>query len=112
MFQLRQDPDYWHVDDVSVYNGTAEMLINGGFETGTLAPWVRTTPNGPCGGAPGAVCTLSPHSGTHDLCDGSNGCSDAVSQSFMAIAGQSYNVTFWMKSGVATPTIKANVTLF
>ena len=111
-FQLRQDPDYWFVDDVSVYNGTAEMLINGGFESGTLSPWVRTIPNGPCAGAPGTVCSSSPHSGTRALCDGSNGCADAISQSFMATAGQTFNVTFWMRSGKAAPVIKANVTLF
>jgi hypothetical protein len=88
------------------------MLINGGFESGTLSPWVRTTPDGPCAGVAGAVCTSLPHTGTHDLCDGSNGCEDAISQSFIATAGQIYNVTFWMKSGVATPVVKANVTLF
>ena len=95
-----------------MYNGTAEMLVNGGFETGSLSPWVRTTPNGNCAGAPGTVCTAGAHSGVRGLCDGSNGCLDAISQSFMAVAGQNYNVTFWMRSGVASPTIKANVTLF
>ncbi|CAF5035449.1 unnamed protein product, partial [Rotaria magnacalcarata] len=28
------------------------MLSNTGFETGNLSPWIRTTPNGACGGAP------------------------------------------------------------
>ena len=49
-FELRHDPNYWHLDDVSVDNGTAEMLINGGFESGSLSPWIRTTPNGVCPG--------------------------------------------------------------
>ena len=29
------------------------MLTNGGFETGSLSPWIVTTPNGGCGGTPG-----------------------------------------------------------
>ncbi|CAF3735017.1 unnamed protein product [Rotaria sp. Silwood1] len=110
-FELRQDPDYWYLDDVSVDNGTSEMLINGNFESGALSPWVRMTPNGPCSGAPGTICNWRAHSGTYDLCDGSNGCADLISQSFMATIGQAYNITFWMKSGSPGSVISANVTL-
>ena len=87
------------------------MLTNGGFESGSLSPWVRTTPNGACPGVMAFVCNPSPHSGAFALCDGSNGCADLISQSFVATAGQPYNITFWMKSGSAGTVITANITL-
>ena len=39
-FELRHDPGYWFLDAVSVLRErTDEMLVNGGFETGSLSPW-------------------------------------------------------------------------
>jgi hypothetical protein len=87
------------------------MLINGGFETGSLSPWVRTTPNGVCVGNPGQVSTMSPHSGSYVLLDGSNGCADQIGQQFTATAGQVYVVSFWLKSGATGSGISATVTL-
>lgn len=110
-FQLRHDPSYWYLDDVSVYGGATQMLSNGGFETGSLSPWVRTTPNGNCAGAPGQVSSSTPHSGTYGLRDGSNGCADQISQQFTATAGQIYIVSFWLKSGGTGSGISALVTL-
>jgi hypothetical protein len=110
-FQFRHDPDYWFLDDVSVYDGGSQMLTNGGFETGSLSPWIRTTPNGPCSGSPGQVGNISPHTGTYGLDDGSNGCADQISQQFTATAGQVYAVSFWLKSGAVGSTVSVNVTL-
>ena len=107
-FQLRNDPDYWYLDDVSVYAGATQMLTNGGFETGSLSPWILT---GSCGGSPGQVSSASPHTGTYDYRDGSNGCADQVSQQFTATAGQLYIVSFWLKSGSTGSVITATVTL-
>ena len=87
------------------------MLTNGGFETGSLSPWIRTTPNGVCGGVPGSVGSMSPHSGIYNFQDGSNGCADQVSQQFTATAGQVYIVSFWLKSGATGSVISAMVTL-
>jgi hypothetical protein len=37
------------MDDVSVSNGTAEMLLNGDFESGFFSPgWTKSMPNGNC----------------------------------------------------------------
>ncbi|CAF3539088.1 unnamed protein product [Rotaria sp. Silwood1] len=112
-FELRHDPDYWFLDDVSVYAGAVQMLSNTGFETGSLSPWVRTTPYGSCSGSAGQICSgsYSPHSGNDHLCDGSNGCADRISQQFMATAGEVYVVSFWLKSGSTGSTISAKVTL-
>jgi hypothetical protein len=84
------------------------MLTNGGFETGSLSPWIVT---GSCGGYSGVVSSLSPLAGTYDYRDGSIGCSDQVSQQFTATAGQLYIVSFWLKSGSTGSTITATVTL-
>ncbi|CAF2956493.1 unnamed protein product [Rotaria sp. Silwood2] len=76
-FELRHDPDLWFLDDVSVYAGAVQMLSNTGFETGSLSPWVRTTPYGSCWGTAGHSCSsYSSHSGNYEICDGSNGCAD------------------------------------
>lgn len=87
------------------------MLSNSGFETGSFAPWTRTTPNGNCAGSPGAVCNSGCHSGTYCVCDGSNGCSDQISQQFSAIAGNVYTVSFWLKPGATGSVTTATITL-
>ncbi|CAF1278324.1 unnamed protein product [Rotaria magnacalcarata] len=110
-FNLRHDPDYWYLDDVLVYAGVVQMLSNTGFETSNLSPWIRTTPNGACGGAPAAVCNFGYHSGNYSACDGSNGCADRLSQQFMATSGEIYIVSFWLKSGSTGSVISANITL-
>jgi hypothetical protein len=87
------------------------MIINGGFETGFLSPWVETTPNGVCAGSLAQVDNQSAYTGTYDLSDGSYGCADQVSQQFTATAGQIYVVSFWLKSGGPGNTVLATVTL-
>lgn len=88
------------------------MLSNTGFETGSLSPWVRTTPNGNCLGTAGDVrLSCTPLSGSYALCDGSYGCSDEISQQFNAIACQLYIVSFWLKSNSTGAVQCVNVTL-
>lgn len=110
-FQFRHDPDFWYLDDVSVYNGPTQMLSNEGFESGSLSPWVRTTPNGVCSGTQASVSSVSPRRGTYSLRDGSNGCADQVSQQFLATNGQTYVVSFYLKSGLSGSSTTALVTL-
>ena len=110
-FQMRHDPDYWFLDDVSVVQGATEMISNGGFETGSLSPWTTFLLNGTLG-SPAAVGHLSPHSGIYALDDGSNGQSDSLRQTFSAVAGQMYIVSFWLKSGATGTGTIVNVTLF
>jgi hypothetical protein len=111
-FQIRNDPDVSYLDDVSVYDGGTQMLVNGGFETGSLSPWVTSDPNGYCGGFfPGQVCNWSPHSGNYGYCDGCYGLADELSQSFMATAGNVYVVSFWLATGSTRSVISTVVTL-
>lgn len=112
-FQLRNDPGIWSLDDVSIYAGADQMIINGDFETGSLSPWVRTTTSGSCGGAAagGHVSTVSPHTGTYVLVDGSYGCADIISQQFNATAGQLYTISFWLKSSGVGSSVTASITL-
>ncbi|CAF1243827.1 unnamed protein product [Rotaria magnacalcarata] len=114
-FFLRHDPTTWFLDDVSVYYGAVQMLSNGGFESGSMAPWVRSLPNGPCTGWSSAVSTtvygVLPHSGNYYYIDGSYGCADEISQSFGAIAGEEYIVSFWIQSGSSGSGVSVTVTL-
>ncbi|UJR11663.1 hypothetical protein I4U23_015844 [Adineta vaga] len=106
-FQMQNKPGYWYVDDVSVIAGGTEKLVNGGFETGSLPPWIRTTPNGACGGTAGSVTSSlgnggagggTPKTGTYYVGDGSETCYDQVQQSFGVTMGIVYNISFWIKS--------------
>ncbi|CAF4174688.1 unnamed protein product [Adineta steineri] len=111
-FQLHNTPDYWYVDDVSVYNKGVQMLVNGGFESSSFLPgWTQTALNGPCV-SPGAVNTVAPHTGSYSLQDGSITCTaDQISQSFAVIAGQTYVVSFWMGTPGTGSGISISVTL-
>ena len=105
-------PVNWYVDDVSVYNKNVQMLVNGGFETGSSSPgWAVTTPNGVCGTA-GAVNSGIPRTGTYSFKDGSVGCADQLSQSFPVIAGQVYVVSFWIEMGGSGSGISISVILY
>jgi hypothetical protein len=110
-FQLRNDPSYWYIDDVSVYTKGVQMLVNGGFESGSVSPgWTVTLPYGVCGAA-GSVTSNIPHTGSYSFMDGSVGCADQLSQSFAVIAGQVYVVSFWIEMGGSGSAISVSVTL-
>ena len=102
--QFRHDPGYWQLDDVSIFGGGYEMLVNGGFEKGSLSPWVRTTPNGTCAGSPAGVTNSMgiARTGAFGLRDGSYKCFDQVAQSFTAKKNQTYEISFWTKSSLVS----------
>jgi hypothetical protein len=112
-FQFRNDPSNWYMDDVSVFNGTNEMLVNGGFESGSLSPgWTASTPNGNCAyGFDASVTNSYCHNGTYCLSDGCYGVLDEISQSFVAISGQSYFISFWLQSSGGSGIFCAGATL-
>ena len=100
-FRLQQSPGRWYLDDVSVFDGGTQLLLNGGFESGTLSPWVRTTPNGPsCSGQIAAVTNSGglAHTGSWFLWDGQINCYDQVEQAFNVIAGKTYVISYWLRS--------------
>ena len=102
---LEHDPDYWYVDDVSILDGATEKLVNGGFETGSLSPWIQTFPYGyDPDSLPTEVANSAgvARTGTYGLRDGSYRHADQVAQSFGAISDQTYVISFWLKSTVVT----------
>ncbi|CAF4163284.1 unnamed protein product, partial [Adineta steineri] len=78
----------WYLDDISVKDPTSiEMLTNNNLETNpALTGW------GAISG--GAISTDESHSPNHSF-DVPSG-SGSISQSFGAIGGQVYTVTFWL----------------
>ena len=114
-FQLRNDPGLWYIDDISVSNGTTEMLVNEGFESGSFSPgWTTSTPNGSCasGSTAPQVVNSSCNTGSYCLIDGCYSRVDQVSQSFMVTTGQAYFITFWLKNTGSGSGISVSVTLF
>ena len=112
-FQFENDPYTWYMDDVSVSDGNCEMLVNGDFESGSVSPgWTTSTPNGNCVyGDNAAVGTSDCYTGSYCLADGCYGVADQISQSFVAIGGQSYFVSFWLQGASGYGTVSVNVTL-
>ncbi|UJR11076.1 hypothetical protein I4U23_015258 [Adineta vaga] len=112
-FFFRHDPGGWMVDDITVYRGPTQLLVNGGFETGNLTGWIRT-----------GICNLNigeayfgntyAKSGDwyyYDLCAG-DGNGDTISQTFSTIPGEIYNITFWLANyDCCDETEIANITL-
>ena len=110
-FQLQNKPSYWLIDDISVHNGAVEMLGNGGFESGSLSPWIRSDPYGPCGGSAGRADPQWPRTGAFNLLDGSDDCPDFISQAFPVVIDQTYTVSFWLKVVGTGPNITIVVSI-
>jgi len=112
-FQFQHDPDYWYLDDVSVYEGATQKLINGDFETGSLSPWIKTTPNGNCIEIINGLSSIWPRNGAYSFYDGTRGCADQISQNFTVSADRLYRISFWLKSGSSGSgyPVSAKVTL-
>jgi len=81
-------------------SNAAELVANGGFETGSLSSW---TGGGSFTGVqcPGPGPTV--HGGNCSLFDGNIGSTDSLSQIVATVAGQSYDYSFWLLSDGGTP---------
>ncbi|CAF1507059.1 unnamed protein product, partial [Adineta steineri] len=98
-FFFRHDPGGWMIDDVSVYYGVTQKIINGGFETGNLTGWNYT---GNCNldvnrglAYPGSSYAKSGSWYYYDCCAG-NMMGDTISQTFSTIVGGTYTISFWL----------------
>ncbi|CAF1100912.1 unnamed protein product [Adineta steineri] len=114
-FFFRHDPGGWMIDDVSVYYGVTQKIINGGFETGNLTGWNYT---GNCDfnvnrglAYPGSSYAKSGSWYYYDRCAG-NMMGDTISQTFSTIAGGTYTISFWLTNyDCCNATEIANITL-
>ncbi|MGH8232365.1 MAG: hypothetical protein ACRESY_11130, partial [Steroidobacteraceae bacterium] len=108
-FEFRQDPAYWSLDDVSVTNGSTQLLSNGGFEGGGYFAGGQEVPNSwtligqPGLYAGGTLYSGCAHSGNYCYFDGAVGGVDGLYQSFATTIGQSYTISFWLEGDGGGP---------
>ncbi|CAF1257544.1 unnamed protein product [Didymodactylos carnosus] len=105
MFALRQDPNYWCLDDILVTTNNSNntnLLINGDFETGNLQGYSMCNPISRI--TSGIVVTNQPHSGTYNLFDGSYLNPDYLWQIFSTQQQQQYQISFWLLNSGSSPS--------
>lgn len=70
------------------------QLVNGGFESGVLAPWA-------CVPSPGDICAVNssiPNTGTYSVQAFSNAADGDLSQALATVAGSSYTVSAYVRT--------------
>ena len=112
-FFFRHDPGGWLLDDISVNNGTAELIKNGGFETGTLHGWNYS---GNCyypyEGYPWYDQKYA-KTGYYHYYAPCVGNGDRISQVFPTIVNSTYVISFWLTNFRCCGTTEiANITVF
>ena len=82
--------------------GAAELVQNGGFETGNFNVWTVTPASS------GSLLAVNgslryPHTGTYAASFGAVGTQDdSISQTLATVAGQSYTFSFWLAHPYST----------
>ncbi|CAF1392098.1 unnamed protein product [Rotaria sordida] len=110
-FAFYHDPSYWCLDDISVMkiNSTINLIINGGFETGSTSSYSVCAPSS--ANPAGYVSTECPHTGLRSFYDGSYLSGDYLSQTFITDIGKDYQISFWLRNLGSIPnSIKVTVT--
>ena len=99
-FAFRHDVDSWCLDDVAVWNGSYNMLVNGGFETGNYSSWKYRDPinSGNGGQVTNGYLLVRPRTGNYAYIDGMFDSFDYLSQTFETIPNYRYNISFWLRS--------------
>jgi hypothetical protein len=111
-FFFRNDVGGWLLDDVSVYHGLTQMIVDGGFESGDISAW---TYSGTCDFWAGVDYSDSTkaHSGGWFYYDPCASGGDTISQTFSTVAGDTYVISFWLTNdSCCSATQIANITLF
>jgi hypothetical protein len=80
--------------------GAAELVQNGGFETGDFSSWTTALASSGSDLAVGSLSSspsVTPHTGTYAASFGAFGTQDdSISQTLATVAGQSYTFSFWL----------------
>jgi hypothetical protein len=86
---------------LSALPASADLITNGGFETGDFTGWNATVSfSGPQGGG---YSGYDPHAGFFFAALGNVGGLGTLSQTFADVAGQSYQLTYFLASNGQTP---------
>ena len=110
-FFFRHDPGGWMVDEIQVYHGLTQLIVNGGFESGSLSGWNYS---GTCSVYIGTAYSGSSYAkaGSYYYYDRCSQNGDTMSQSFVTVPGDTYVISFWMTNYSCCSTTEiANITI-
>ena len=121
-FGFVNNQDSWLLDDITVYNGSQNIIINGDFESGTLNYWnysyagtYNTTDFGEVTNAtPSWDPYKRPHTGNYYYRDGVWDTGSYISQTFATVPEHFYKISFWLFTypmGNSTHIVDANVSI-
>lgn len=74
-------------------SASAELVVNGGFETGDFTGWTQFDNTGATGVA-GTFDSVSPFQGSYQAYFGAVGSSGGIRQDLATVAGQTYHISF------------------
>ena len=81
----------------------ANIVQNGGFETGNFAGWTQFGFTGFDGVGTLSPTGTGPHSGTYLAFFGNVGSDSGITQNLVTNAGNTYNLSFWLELDNSTP---------
>ncbi|CAF1109271.1 unnamed protein product [Didymodactylos carnosus] len=110
---LRNVPQWWYLDDVSVVQSTnngrgVELLSDGGFESGSLAPSWKTCTDG-SDDFVGFIERENPRTGKCSFYDFATRHFDYISQTFETVPRELYNISMWLSASRSGDGISAAI---
>lgn len=81
----------------------ANLVSNGGFETGDFTDWTQFGNTGATGVSTLSPTGVGPHSGSFLGFFGAVGSDGGIFQNLTTVMGQTYNLTFWLANDPGTP---------